>query len=90
VSKINDLCEEMEKANKAANYYLDELDRTPTLRNHSLAKEAVDQHRRAIEEFEAALAERRFIRSIYFIAIIVFLLRFGEHNFGKKETITYQ
>jgi hypothetical protein len=75
VSKINDLCEEMEKANKAANYYLDELDRTPTLRNHSLAKEAVDQHRRAIEEFEAALAERRFIRSIYFISsLLAFIL----------------
>ena len=61
MSKITDLYEEMEKANKAANLNLEELERNPTLRNHSFAKEAIDRHRRAIEEFEAALAKRRMI-----------------------------
>ena len=85
MSKINDLCEEMEKANKAANYYLDELDRTPTLRNHSLAKEALDQHRRAIEEFESALAERRGIRIILFVAsLMAFILGVITYQYLKR------
>ena len=83
MSKINDLCEEMEKANKAANYYLDELDRTPTLRNHSLAKEALDQHRRAIEEFEAALAKRQMI-IMFWSCFIAFILGVITYQFLKR------
>ena len=71
MSKITDLCEEMEIANKEANFHLEELERNPTRRNIEMAKESVDQHRCAIEELEAALAERRGIIIILFVAILM-------------------
>jgi hypothetical protein len=85
MSKITDLYEEMEIANKAANFHLEELERNTTRRNIELSKEAIDQHRRAIEEFEAALAERRFIRSIYFISsLLAFILGVITYQYVKR------
>ena len=85
MSKITDLCEEMEIANKAANFHLEELERNPTLRNHSFATEAVKQRRRAIEEFESALAERRDIRIILFVAsLMAFILGVITYQYVKR------
>ena len=82
MSKITDLYEEMEKANKAANYYLEELERTPTLRLHSMAKEAVDWHRQTIEIFEAALAARRAKQII--LICIAFVLGILTYQYLKR------
>ena len=85
MSKITDLCEEMEIANKAANFHLEELERNPTLRNHSFATEAVKQQGRAIEEFESALAERRDIRIILFVAsLMAFILGVITYQYVKR------
>ena len=85
MSKITDLCEEMEIANKEANFHLEELERNPTRRNIELAKDSVDQHRRAIEELESALAERRGIRIILFVAsLMAFILGVITYQYLKR------
>jgi len=63
----------MERANKAANFHLEELERNPTLKNYSLAKEAVDWQRETIEIVEVALARMRMIIMFWscFIASIL-------------------
>lgn len=83
--KIDDMLKDMENAGGTANQALNELGRNPNAYTAFAAKKAVAEHKRTIDEFEAALAERRGIRIILFISsLMAFILGIITYQYVKR------
>ena len=82
MSKITDLMNEMERAQKDADHCLYELELHPSTGSYLLASKAVDRHREAIRRFENELAMRKAKRSI--LICLAFILGVITYQYLKR------